>query len=430
MPGTRLEPSPSECCWDCIRCKVGYYSDEPGMRQCIRCGEHFHTNENQTECLPNRLIWVAHSSPLNWCLVLMSSVALVALLVVTCIVIYYHKLVVITRIQFKTVFLIVTAIGSASTILHLARPDLLVCIIQQLTLLFTVTMHAVILFAQADITALGIHFKFYTQKRSIITLTVLGVLLNLLSLAPNLPEVCKTVHSNDTSFLVCHDVITFFGMFSAIFSIVLTVLAAFIYERMKDLIHYNNFACYIFLVIISVFVPVYVTLDFIEGKIAVSSMSLSIAYIMLTALKFVPPFYEIFVEHHMDTSEVTVTVTEPNDDTESANEEYQNHVHGTSQENHQPPHPSPTANTSTIDTEVPVENETMTDNELILTPTEKPVNYAKSYSPRIVRVDTIMRAPRAVDEVAMLDLDSDSNPRRTMRETSTSSSSIDILSYV
>ena len=426
QPGTRVQPSPSECCWDCEPCEKGFYTDKPQMLVCTECGKFMHTDANQTQCLHNHEIWVLDSSPLNWIIAVLAGIGIVFLIVVSVILLHYRQLVVVKRNEFKSAFVVVTLLGYVSPLLHLVKPGTLVCTVQQVLLLTTYALHAVLLFAQTDLQACTrAVFKCNNSKITVAVLGTVALVLSLLTLTPTLPVTLKTEHGLDRTFLTCPDVFMMTGTLSAGYSITLAIIAGFLFERSKDSVNYNNFACYVYLLITSVFVPVYVTLNFIEGKVAVSTISLSILYIMLTGLKFLPSFYEIFVERHLSTVDVCITVTDTQGDvmvveTPSGNggELTANKIvtHESGDRDIQVTPSSPPTN------EVPVLDIGSVDS---ITPPGDWMNRSHDRP----NLDPNMVAPHAEDEIAMMDLQMTSTPSGD-EQRQRGASRVDLLSYV
>uniref|UniRef100_A0A8D0GL08 Extracellular calcium-sensing receptor n=1 Tax=Sphenodon punctatus TaxID=8508 RepID=A0A8D0GL08_SPHPU len=72
LPGTRkgiIEGEPT-CCFECVECTDGEYSDETDASACDKCPEDFWSNENHTSCIPKQIEFLSWTEPFGIALTL------------------------------------------------------------------------------------------------------------------------------------------------------------------------------------------------------------------------------------------------------------------------------------------------------------------------------------------------------------------------
>ncbi|NXO41117.1 CASR protein, partial [Locustella ochotensis] len=72
LPGTRkgiIEGEPT-CCFECVDCPDGEYSDETDASACDKCPEDYWSNENHTSCIPKQIEFLAWTEPFGIALTL------------------------------------------------------------------------------------------------------------------------------------------------------------------------------------------------------------------------------------------------------------------------------------------------------------------------------------------------------------------------
>uniref|UniRef100_A0A8C0G3F1 Extracellular calcium-sensing receptor n=1 Tax=Chelonoidis abingdonii TaxID=106734 RepID=A0A8C0G3F1_CHEAB len=72
LPGTRkgiIEGEPT-CCFQCVKCSDGEYSDETDASACKKCTEDFWSNENHTSCIPKQIEFLSWTEPFGIALTL------------------------------------------------------------------------------------------------------------------------------------------------------------------------------------------------------------------------------------------------------------------------------------------------------------------------------------------------------------------------
>ncbi|XP_074857260.1 extracellular calcium-sensing receptor isoform X2 [Carettochelys insculpta] len=72
LPGTRkgiIEGEPT-CCFECVKCSDGEYSDETDASACTKCPEDFWSNENHTSCIPKQIEFLSWTEPFGIALTL------------------------------------------------------------------------------------------------------------------------------------------------------------------------------------------------------------------------------------------------------------------------------------------------------------------------------------------------------------------------
>uniref|UniRef100_A0A674JVT4 Extracellular calcium-sensing receptor n=1 Tax=Terrapene triunguis TaxID=2587831 RepID=A0A674JVT4_9SAUR len=72
LPGTRkgiIEGEPT-CCFQCVKCSDGEYSDETDASTCKKCTKDFWSNENHTSCIPKQIEFLSWTEPFGIALTL------------------------------------------------------------------------------------------------------------------------------------------------------------------------------------------------------------------------------------------------------------------------------------------------------------------------------------------------------------------------
>ncbi|NXM73208.1 CASR protein, partial [Serilophus lunatus] len=72
LPGTRkgiIEGEPT-CCFECVDCPDGEYSDETDASACDKCPEDYWSSENHTSCIPKQIEFLAWTEPFGIALTL------------------------------------------------------------------------------------------------------------------------------------------------------------------------------------------------------------------------------------------------------------------------------------------------------------------------------------------------------------------------
>ncbi|XP_059576306.1 extracellular calcium-sensing receptor [Alligator mississippiensis] len=72
LPGTRkgiIEGEPT-CCFECVECPDGEYSDETDASACDKCPDDFWSNENHTSCIPKQIEFLSWTEPFGIALTL------------------------------------------------------------------------------------------------------------------------------------------------------------------------------------------------------------------------------------------------------------------------------------------------------------------------------------------------------------------------
>ncbi|XP_064651855.1 metabotropic glutamate receptor 3-like isoform X2 [Lineus longissimus] len=322
QPGYQMLPSPSECCWDCQKCPVGEISNSTQSLLCHKCELYTHTNQKQSECLPNKETWLYHYLPMCVAILTMGLLGLLSVLIILVIIIVFRDLVVIRRTELKYTFLLVTFSGHLYPFFHALMPTTARCTVQLCLLFIPSVLQTVILMSQTEpvlvITGRALHLVFHkrTYKKFVQIFTfyllgIIGIALCLLPLAISLPIVKKSLEKVSVTFLSCEDPYRDVGFVPIIFSAILLMIAAFFFEREKPgLRHssYNGISCYVLVLILAVTIPVYVTVSYEQPKILILTLGNSLAHFAITGLKFLPQMYDIFVKKDRTKQDVEITL--------------------------------------------------------------------------------------------------------------------------
>uniref|UniRef100_A0A3P8VZ46 G-protein coupled receptors family 3 profile domain-containing protein n=1 Tax=Cynoglossus semilaevis TaxID=244447 RepID=A0A3P8VZ46_CYNSE len=92
-PGTRMahKRGEPECCFDCVSCSEGKFSNTTDSMECTSCPEDFWSSPRRDHCVPKRTEFLSYHEPLGICLTTTSILGTLTCLVVLVIFIYYRR---------------------------------------------------------------------------------------------------------------------------------------------------------------------------------------------------------------------------------------------------------------------------------------------------------------------------------------------------
>ncbi|XP_064652571.1 metabotropic glutamate receptor 1-like [Lineus longissimus] len=326
LPGYIMRRSPSVCCWDCKLCPKGTISSTRQSTTCNKCDQFFHTNSNQSECLPNAEMWV-HQSVMRIPITIMGSVGVLSFLVITGILWVFRDLVLIRRTELKYTFLLVVFSAQLYPFTHSFRPTTTVCTVHLCLLMIPAALLPVVLISQTKPTLRTsgrilrrlLHKNLAKRFVQMYTFCIIGIVslsFCMLFFWKGLPSVDRTVEQDggDITFLSCEDPLSSLGLMPLVSQVTLTILAAYFFERENGETHetrdstYNGVACYILLLSAAVLLPVYLTVTYKQAKIILLTLGNSIGYLTITCLKFLPQLYDIFIKKDRRVLETVITL--------------------------------------------------------------------------------------------------------------------------
>uniref|UniRef100_A0A8C4WYF7 G-protein coupled receptors family 3 profile domain-containing protein n=1 Tax=Eptatretus burgeri TaxID=7764 RepID=A0A8C4WYF7_EPTBU len=141
IPGTRRVPRKAEpfCCFDCIACKDGEYSN---TTDCYRCPDYFWSSIYRNVCTAMPEEYLAFADPLAIALLAVALFGFVLMLAVIAIMIWFHEL---SRskndsIMPLVVLMATVAFSFASTLSFLGKPVDITCRAQRALIFFLLTL--------------------------------------------------------------------------------------------------------------------------------------------------------------------------------------------------------------------------------------------------------------------------------------------------
>uniref|UniRef100_A0A8C4QHC0 G-protein coupled receptors family 3 profile domain-containing protein n=1 Tax=Eptatretus burgeri TaxID=7764 RepID=A0A8C4QHC0_EPTBU len=146
-PGTRKISRKGEpfCCFDCILCKDGYYSNSSDAQDCQRCSLNLWSNAQHTDCIPMPEEYLAFTDPLGIVLLSLNALGIMSTIVTGIFILCYRKLSPIWTAKGKLIGMLLLSLVACFVIsvTFFGRPTHLTCQIREpltcITLSFATT---------------------------------------------------------------------------------------------------------------------------------------------------------------------------------------------------------------------------------------------------------------------------------------------------
>ncbi|XP_070684695.1 extracellular calcium-sensing receptor-like [Pempheris klunzingeri] len=130
-PGTRMarKKGEPECCFDCVPCSEGKFSNETGSIQCTSCPEDFWSSPQRDHCLPKKTEFLSYHEPLGICLTTASLLGTSMCAVVLGIFIYHRSTPMVRANNSELSFLLLVSLKLCflCSLLFIGRPRLWTC---------------------------------------------------------------------------------------------------------------------------------------------------------------------------------------------------------------------------------------------------------------------------------------------------------------
>ncbi|XP_029027449.1 extracellular calcium-sensing receptor-like [Betta splendens] len=134
-PGTRKTIRKGEpvCCFDCIPCADGEFSNETGSLQCESCPLEFWSNTNRTACVPRQLDFLSFNETLGITLITAALVGATVTTIVFVVFICYHQTPVVRANNSELSFLLLVSLKLCflCSLVFIGRPSVWSCRFQQ-----------------------------------------------------------------------------------------------------------------------------------------------------------------------------------------------------------------------------------------------------------------------------------------------------------
>ncbi|XP_014680212.1 PREDICTED: extracellular calcium-sensing receptor-like [Priapulus caudatus] len=155
--GFRVLPSPSVCCWDCMSCEDGHYSETNQSTMCEVCGPHRHTERARTKCVANTEIWLSWTDRQGILLLLLAALGETYALATVVIMTYFRQHPVIEfKSNLKISFLLTVIVGLVAIVPFRARPSDASCNTRTILLMCVSNLLAANLLARTPVIRTGI----------------------------------------------------------------------------------------------------------------------------------------------------------------------------------------------------------------------------------------------------------------------------------
>uniref|UniRef100_A0A7N8Y6D2 Extracellular calcium-sensing receptor-like n=1 Tax=Mastacembelus armatus TaxID=205130 RepID=A0A7N8Y6D2_9TELE len=130
-PGTRIARRKGQpvCCFDCVPCSEGMFSNETDTTECIRCPEDFWSSPQRDHCVPKKTEFLSYHEPLGICLTTASLLGTFICAVVLGIFIYHRNTPMVRANNSELSFLILLSLKLCflCSLLFIGRPQLWTC---------------------------------------------------------------------------------------------------------------------------------------------------------------------------------------------------------------------------------------------------------------------------------------------------------------
>ncbi|XP_023155580.2 extracellular calcium-sensing receptor-like [Amphiprion ocellaris] len=130
-PGTRMARKNGQpvCCFDCVLCSEGKFSNKPDSVECTSCPEDFASSPQRDHCVPKKIEFLSYHEPLGICLTSTSLLGTFICAVVLGIFIHHRSTPVVRANNSELSFLILMSLKLCflCSLLFIGRPRLWTC---------------------------------------------------------------------------------------------------------------------------------------------------------------------------------------------------------------------------------------------------------------------------------------------------------------
>ncbi|XP_034556363.1 extracellular calcium-sensing receptor-like [Notolabrus celidotus] len=130
-PGTRMARKKGQpvCCFDCVACSEGKFSNETNSMECTSCPEDFWSSPKRDHCVPKKTEFLSYHEPLGICLTAAALLGTLLCAVVLGIFICHHSTPMVRANNTELSFLLLVALTLCflCSLLFIGRPRLWTC---------------------------------------------------------------------------------------------------------------------------------------------------------------------------------------------------------------------------------------------------------------------------------------------------------------
>nr|XP_033818251.1 vomeronasal type-2 receptor 26-like [Geotrypetes seraphini] len=317
FPGFRklsMEGKPS-CCYDCIPCPEGEFSNQTDADTCTTCPEDQMSIPNRDACIPKMITFLSYGEPLGIALTLISIVFFLITAVILGIFIYYRDTPIVTanNRNLNYILLIALMLSFLCTLVFIGRPEKVTCLLRQtvFAITFSISLSSILAKTITVVTAFqatkpGSKLREWMGSRVSVTIVLCCSLIQTvlclawLSTAPPFPYLNMRseiglilIECDEGSIVAFYCVLGYLGFLAGV-----SLIVAFLAINQPDSFNEAKYITFSMLVFCSVwvyFIPMYLST---KGKhmVAVEIFAILASSAGLLGCIFMPKCYIILLK--------------------------------------------------------------------------------------------------------------------------------------
>ena len=264
----------SPCCWKCVRCPIGYFTNTSGQRECLPCMRGFTSSADSTSCfkLPER--YLRWDSVPGLLIIAVCCLGVIATMFVMCVFFKYRNTAVVkasTR-EYSLVMLVILVCLFCLPLLFIGRPTDLTCKARPVCFGFLMTFWTSLMLTKTNRLLLIFKHKGVAARDNLLTTRlqlIIAVLLTLVVIAITIvwmnsfpPRVHLDYHDADVT-VHCGKKTSMLLMITLAYTAVLATTSTYLAYKARNLpenfneTRFIGFSMFTFCVIWLIFVPCY-----------------------------------------------------------------------------------------------------------------------------------------------------------------------------